>query len=202
MHVEHARELEQHDQLEQALAEYRKALEMIVDRPRDRRPRWRSSNGRSASGSRRPGRSPASTQLRNEARGLNAPPLLNPGSREPLRMNFGQQSSLRDILNFIGTASGINVNYDAAVRRQAVQPRQSRRRHGRGSAEPGALGESVLLQGHRAQDDHRHPGPAGEAPAVRRSRHARLLHHRTPTRPSWPRWSTASCASRRWRCSR
>ena len=28
-------------------------------------------------------------------------------------MNFGSASSLRDILNFIGTASGINITYDA-----------------------------------------------------------------------------------------
>src|SRR4029077_15173007 len=30
----------------------------------------------------------------------------------PIRLNFGTSSSLKDILNFIGTASGINVTYD------------------------------------------------------------------------------------------
>ncbi len=55
---------------------------------------------------------PRIEQLRTEAQRLGAPPLLNPGSREPLRLNFGTSSSLRDILNFIGVSSGINVQYD------------------------------------------------------------------------------------------
>jgi general secretion pathway protein D len=112
MHAEHARELERRDDLEEALAEYRKALEITsTDRVIQAKVAELERTIRERVEASRP--QPRITQLQNQARGLNAPPLLNPGSREPLRMNFGQQSSLRDILNFIGTASGINLNYDA-----------------------------------------------------------------------------------------
>lgn len=111
-HVEKARELEKQDQLEGALAEYRRALDLVsTDRvtrakvaelERTIRERIEASRPR-----------PQIDQLRSEAQRLGAPPLLNPASREPLRLNFGTQSSLRDILNFIGTASGINITYDS-----------------------------------------------------------------------------------------
>src|SRR4051812_4762399 len=110
-HAEHARELERRDDLEGALAEYRKALEIVsTDRvvqakvaelERTIRERVEATRAK-----------PRIEILQQQARGLNAPPLLNPASREPLRMNFGASAGLRDILNFIGTASGININYD------------------------------------------------------------------------------------------
>ncbi|HET7217778.1 MAG TPA: secretin N-terminal domain-containing protein, partial [Vicinamibacterales bacterium] len=40
---------------------------------------------------------------------------LNPADRTPLKFSFNN-SSLRDILNFIGTQSGINIQYDATYR--------------------------------------------------------------------------------------
>jgi general secretion pathway protein D len=110
-HLERARDLESKDQLDQALMEYRRALELsgtdriaqakAADLERTIRERIEASRPR-----------PRIEQLRNEARAANAPPLLNPGSREPIRLNFGTSSSLRDILNFIGVAAGINVQYD------------------------------------------------------------------------------------------
>jgi general secretion pathway protein D len=112
LHTERARELERRDDLENALAEYRKALEISAsDRVVEAKIGELERTIRERVEASRP--KPRIEQLRTEARGLNQPPLLNPGSREPLRINFGQQSSLRDILNFIGTASGININYDA-----------------------------------------------------------------------------------------
>ena len=54
---------------------------------------------------------PRILELQQQAQRLNAPPLLNPASREPLRVNFNN-SSLRDILNFIGATTGINITYD------------------------------------------------------------------------------------------
>jgi general secretion pathway protein D len=120
-HTEHARELERRDDLEAALVEYRKALEItstdrvveakVSELERKIRERVEATRER-----------PRIEQLQQQARPANAPPLLNPASREPLRMNFGQQASLRDILNFIGTASGININYDQQFQEKSYGP--------------------------------------------------------------------------------
>jgi general secretion pathway protein D len=109
-HGEKARQLEQQGQLDGALMEYRKSLELIgSDRiaqakvaELERKIREQVEATRAK---------PRIDQLREAARGQNAPPLLNPASSEPIRMNF-TNASLRDILNAIGTASGINITYD------------------------------------------------------------------------------------------
>ncbi len=110
-HITRARELEQNDQLDGALIEYKKAVEMdgsnrlaatraaeleriIRDRIEKSRPR------------------PAIEKMRQQARAQGVP-VLNPADRTPLKINFNN-SSLRDILNFIGTTTGINIQYDAA----------------------------------------------------------------------------------------
>ena len=110
-HITKARELEQKDQLDGALIEYRKAVEMdgsnrlaatraaeleriIRDRIEKSRPR------------------PPIERLRQQAR-TQGVPVLNPADRTPLKINFNN-SSLRDILNFIGTTTGINIQFDAA----------------------------------------------------------------------------------------
>ena len=57
-------------------------------------------------------RSPAPIQaMREQARRDMRPPLLDPASDEPLMIAF-TDTSLRDILDFLGDASGINVTYD------------------------------------------------------------------------------------------
>ena len=110
-HLEKARQLETQDQLDAALMEYRKSLELIgTDRiaaakvaelERTIRERIEATRSR-----------PRIDVLRDQAsRGINAPPLLNPGSREPIRLNFNN-AALKDILNFIATSSGINITYD------------------------------------------------------------------------------------------
>ncbi|HTM27426.1 MAG TPA: secretin N-terminal domain-containing protein [Vicinamibacterales bacterium] len=110
MHIERARDLEQKDQLDAALIEYRKSLEMIgTDRIAQAKIGELERKVRERIEATQP--KPKIDQLRSQARNFNAPPLLNPGSREPLRLNFNN-SSLKDILNFIGTASGINITYD------------------------------------------------------------------------------------------
>ena len=45
------------------------------------------------------------------ARQATQEPILNPASREPLRFRF-TNASLRDILNFLGNSTGINIVYD------------------------------------------------------------------------------------------
>jgi type II secretory pathway component GspD/PulD (secretin) len=54
---------------------------------------------------------PSASQLRQAARAGAAPPLFNFNSIvQPIRF---QQASLRDIFNFIGEATGINITYDS-----------------------------------------------------------------------------------------
>jgi len=111
-HTERARELERRDDLEAALAEYRKALEVVsTDRVIQSKVAELERTIRERVEANRP--RPRIEQLQAQAQRLNAPPLLNPASREPLRINFGASSGLREILNFIGSATGININYDA-----------------------------------------------------------------------------------------
>ena len=49
--------------------------------------------------------------MRAQARREPAPPLLNPASRDPLVLDF-RETSLQDLIDFIGDATGINVSYD------------------------------------------------------------------------------------------
>jgi type II secretory pathway component GspD/PulD (secretin) len=109
-HLERARALDADGQYESAIVEYRRVtqydpsnrpammraaeLERIVrDRLEAERPR------------------PAIEELRSRARREGQEPLLNPASREPLTLRF-TNASTQDILNFIGSATGINVMYE------------------------------------------------------------------------------------------
>ena len=56
--------------------------------------------------------------MRDVANRETAPPLLDPASAEPLSLRFVDQS-VQDILDFIGNATGVNINYD-----QQFQDRQ------------------------------------------------------------------------------
>jgi general secretion pathway protein D len=110
IHQARARELESKDQLDAAVLEYRRAAELD--------PSNRLAAGRAAELDRiirdrleamRP--KPPIQQMREQARQIAQEPILNPASREPLRVQF-VNASLRDILNFIGTQTGLNVTYD------------------------------------------------------------------------------------------
>ncbi len=108
--ISRARDLESKDQLDAALLEYKKALEldpsnrlaharsvelekMIRDRIEATRPK------------------PPIEALRDQARRA-ATPLLSPTAPLPV-VSFGPNASLREILSFIGTATGINVTFDS-----------------------------------------------------------------------------------------
>jgi general secretion pathway protein D len=107
-HVVKARELEQKDQLDIALIEYRKATDLdptnrlaasrAAELERTIRDRIERSRPR-----------PEIEKLRQQVRP--PAPLLNPADRTPLKFSINN-SSLRDILNFIGQQSGINIQYD------------------------------------------------------------------------------------------
>jgi general secretion pathway protein D len=112
-HITRARDLEAKDQLDAALIEYKKAVEMdatnrlaaarVTELERTIRDRIEKSRPR-----------PAIDKLRAQAR-TQGVPVLNPADRTPLKFSF-TNSSLRDILTFIGTSSGINIQYDATYR--------------------------------------------------------------------------------------
>ncbi len=50
-------------------------------------------------------------QLRDRIRQTPVEPILNPASRDPLRIQFSDAST-RDILSFVGNATGINVTFE------------------------------------------------------------------------------------------
>ena len=115
-HISKARDLESKDQLDAALLEYKKAVEMdpsnrlaatrAAELERNIRDRIEKSRPR-----------PAIEKLRQQARAQGAP-VLNPADRTPLKLSFNN-SSVRDILNFIGTTTGINIQFDAAYQDRA-----------------------------------------------------------------------------------
>src|SRR5687767_4170859 len=109
-HISQARQLEEKDQLDAALLEYRKALELdgtnrlaaarAAALERTIRERIEASRPR-----------PRIDTLREQAR-QGPPPLI--GLRERLKgLNFAN-SSVRDILSFIGSSAGIRITYDQA----------------------------------------------------------------------------------------
>lgn len=110
VHIDRAKQLEKQDQLDMALAEYRRALDLnnanqlitakVAELEQTIRERIAASRPK-----------PQIEQLQQQARTLNQGPLLNPASREPLHLVFSN-ASLKDILNVIGTTTGINITYD------------------------------------------------------------------------------------------
>ncbi len=109
-HFERARDFEKRDQLDLALAEYRRvvefhpasqeararvqALEQIIrDRIEASRPR------------------PAVDLMRQQARQAMDAPALNPASREPVEIRMLNRQ-IQEVLDFLGSSTGINVAYD------------------------------------------------------------------------------------------
>ena len=128
-----AREFEAANQLEEALREYRKALEYEPTNRPDR-----AAGGRARADGARPARGgaprPEIEQLREQARRQSAEPLLNPGDARAAELRF-TNASIRDILNFIGNATGINIIYERDFQ-DRVDHGAARGRHARAGAEP------------------------------------------------------------------
>ena len=107
-HIARARELEQKDQLDAALAEYRKAIEMDAsNRLAAVKAAEIEKTIRERIEAARP--KPRIETLREQSRAVR--PLLDPASRDPLKVTFNN-ASLRDILRTIGDMTGINVTFD------------------------------------------------------------------------------------------
>src|SRR4051794_8907179 len=119
-HLSRAHELEDHDQLDAALIEYKRALELD---PSNRLAAAKSieleKTIRDRIEATRP--KPAIQGLREEAR-RNSTPLLNPTAQLGV-VSFGPNASVKDILNFIGAQTGINVTYDAQYQDKAYTVR-------------------------------------------------------------------------------
>jgi general secretion pathway protein D len=110
MYAERARQFEESGQLEEALRAYRKAQEFepsnrqlsakAAQIERTLRDRLEAANPR-----------PDIERLRQQARRATVEPILSPSNPEPLIVNF-VNTSLRDILVFVGNYTGINVTFD------------------------------------------------------------------------------------------
>src|SRR5258706_14352370 len=112
-HLEKARDFESKDQLEAALGEYKQASEYdpsnrvatakVAELDRTIRERIEASRPK-----------PPIIAMRERARAASAEPMLNPASRDPLKINF-TNTSLRDILTFVANYTGINITSDTDV---------------------------------------------------------------------------------------
>ena len=109
-HADRAAELEALGDLAGALREYRRAHDLD---PSNGPAAMKIANLQQTLRAQIEGaRAPAPIQaLREQARRDMRPPLLDPASDEPLMIAF-TDTSLRDILDFLGEAGGINVTYD------------------------------------------------------------------------------------------
>lgn len=117
-HVARGRAFEAESRGDEALREYRKAMEYdpsnrsvaarAGELDRELRDRLEASRPR-----------PPIEAMREQARRNSQEPVLNPTSREPLNLRFSN-TSLKDLLNFIGSSTGINVTYDRDFQDRSV----------------------------------------------------------------------------------
>lgn len=110
MYTERGKQFEAAGQPEEALRSYRKAQEF---EPSNRQLAVRAGelerqirDKMEATAAR-----PEIDKLREQARRSTVEPLLNPASRDLLGIHF-TNAGIRDVLNFIGASTGINVTYD------------------------------------------------------------------------------------------
>lgn len=110
VHLDRARDLEEKGDIEGAIAELRRASEFD---PANRRASAKAAELekmlRERAEASRP--KPQIEQLKEKAKQA-AEPLLNPASRQPLVFKFAAGIAVRQILDFLAQASGINVMFD------------------------------------------------------------------------------------------
>jgi general secretion pathway protein D len=112
-HFDRAKAFEEQDQLEAARGEYQLAAEYdAANRQAAAKVAALDQTIRARIEAARP--RPAIDQIRERARAASAEPLLNPASREPLRVSF-RNINIRDILDALGSTTGINITYDPQV---------------------------------------------------------------------------------------
>ncbi len=167
VHFEKAREYEQRDQLDLALVEYRRVVEFQPGSQEARAGIQRLEQTiRDRIEAARP--KPAAEVMRQQARKQMEEPALNPASREPVVLKF-QNRQMKEILDFLGNSTGINVAYDKDF--QPTQP-ISVNIDGvtlGGSAPADPHRERRLLQGAEPAQHPRHRRQPGQARRLRRA---------------------------------
>jgi general secretion pathway protein D len=118
MYSERGRQFEQANQLEEALRAYRKAQEF---EPSNRQLAARAAQVERTLRDRLEAATPRPDieRLRQQAAQRTVEPMLSPTNPEPLIVNFAN-TSLRDILTFIGNITGINVTFDRDFQDRAI----------------------------------------------------------------------------------
>ncbi len=172
VHLERARQLDQQGQFESAIVEYRRTTEFD---PSNRGAMMRAAElerlVRDRQEAERP--KPLIDAMKEQAR-RQSQPLLNPASREPLNLRF-TQASTQDILNFIGSAAGINVTFERDFRPAALlDPAGGRDAGGGAHADHGR--QPALVQGDQRAHDHGDPRQQPEAAGLRGPGHPHVLH--------------------------
>ncbi len=132
VHVARGRAFEAAGQPDDALREYRKAGEFdpsnrsvaarAAELDRELRERLEAARPR-----------PPIEAMREQARRNSREPVLNPTSKEPLNLRFAS-TSLRDLLNFISSSTGINVTFDRDFQDRSVTVQLDGVTLGRGAA--------------------------------------------------------------------
>jgi general secretion pathway protein D len=121
MYTERGRQFEEAGQLEEALRAYRKAQEF---EPSNRQLGARAARIDRTLRDRIEAATPRPDieRLREQASRRTVEPILSPTNPEPLIVNF-VNTSLRDILTFIGNYTGINVTFDRDLQDRSVTVR-------------------------------------------------------------------------------
>jgi len=121
MYAERGRQFEAADQLEEALRAYRKAQEF---EPSNRQLGAKAAQVERTLRDRIEAATPPPDieRLRQQAARRTVEPILSPTNPEPLVISF-VNSSLRDILSFIGNATGINITFDRDFQDRSITVR-------------------------------------------------------------------------------
>jgi general secretion pathway protein D len=159
--------------LEEALREYRARQRVRPDRTGRRRQGHRRSSGAirdqaEAAQPRRRWRSSGSRRARRGAARAHRRQRTGAGLRIA-------NASLRDTLNFIGMATGINVTYEGTLPGSRGH-RSARQRDARAGLNQLMSSNQLFYKVVNSADDHGDPGQRAEARAVRRAGDSHVLH--------------------------
>ena len=168
MYAERGRQFEEAGQLEEALRAYRKAQEF---EPSNRQLSAQRGAGRahaSRSPRSRERRGPTSNVSGSRRASATVEPMLSPSNPEPLIINF-VNTSLRDILTFVGNYTGINVTFDRDFQDRTITLKLEGVSLEQALAADHDRQRAVLSRPERPHD-HRRRRQHAEAHAVRRRR--------------------------------
>ena len=108
-HMTAAREFDRKGDVENALLEVPQGARVRAERLARDHPARRARTAGAREGRSDVAPQPGSTAMRERARRTAEGPILNPTSKAPLSLNFATNTTIQDILKFIGDVTGINV---------------------------------------------------------------------------------------------